>query len=43
MFQLTERDKTELVEFLQDIVRTPSMSGEEERVAIRIAAAMRRA
>ena len=43
MFQLTERDKTELVEFLQDIVRTPSMSGEEERVATRIAAAMRRA
>jgi putative selenium metabolism hydrolase len=43
MFQLTDRDKTELVEFLQDIVRTPSPSGQEERVATRLAAAMRRA
>jgi putative selenium metabolism hydrolase len=43
MFQLTDHDKTELVEFLQDIVRTPSLSGEEDRVAARIAAAMRRA
>ncbi len=43
MFELTDRDKDELVEFLQDIVRTPSFSGEEDRVATRIAAAMRRA
>jgi putative selenium metabolism hydrolase len=43
MFQLTKRDKDELVEFLQDIVRTPSPSGREDRVATRIAAAMRRA
>ena len=43
MFQLTAHDKKELVEFLQDIVRTPSLSGAEERVATRIAAAMRRA
>lgn len=43
MFRLTEHDKTELVEFLQDIVRTPSLSGQEDRVATRIAAAMRRA
>jgi putative selenium metabolism hydrolase len=43
MFQLVGRDKAELVEFLQDIVRTPSLSGEEDRVAMRIAAAMRRA
>jgi putative selenium metabolism hydrolase len=43
MFQLTERDKTELVEFLQDLVRTPSLSGQEDRVAARVAAAMRRA
>lgn len=43
MFQLTKRDKDELVEFLQDIVRTPSPSGQEARVATRIAAAMRRA
>jgi putative selenium metabolism hydrolase len=43
MFQLTDQDKTELVEFLQDIVRTPSLSGQEERVATRLAAAMRRA
>jgi putative selenium metabolism hydrolase len=42
-FQLTQRDKDELVEFLQDIVRTPSLSGEEDRVAARMAAAMRRA
>ncbi len=43
MFQLTAHDKAELVEFLQDIVRTPSLSGQEDRVATRIAAAMRRA
>lgn len=43
MFRLTDHDKDELVEFLQDIVRTPSLSGEEDRVATRIAAAMRRA
>jgi putative selenium metabolism hydrolase len=43
VFQLTDRDKDELVEFLQDIVRTPSPSGREDRVATRIAAAMRRA
>jgi putative selenium metabolism hydrolase len=43
VFQLTDRDKDELVEFLQDIVRTPSLSGNEDRVATRIAAAMRRA
>lgn len=43
MFQLTDRDKNELVEFLQDIVRTPSLSENEDRVAPRIAAAMRRA
>ncbi len=43
MFQLTEHDKTELIEFLQDIIRTPSLSGQEDRVATRIAAAMRRA
>ena len=43
MFQLTDHDKTELVEFLQDIVRTPSLSGKEDRVAARVAAAMRRA
>jgi putative selenium metabolism hydrolase len=43
MFQLTAHDKTELVEFLQDIVRTPSLSGQEARVATRVAAAMRRA
>lgn len=43
MFRLTAHDKTELVEFLQDIVRTPSLSGQEDRVATRIAAAMRRA
>jgi putative selenium metabolism hydrolase len=43
MLQLTDHDKDELVEFLQDIVRTPSLSGEEDRVATRIAAAMRRA
>ncbi len=43
MFQLTDRDKAGLAEFLQDIVRTPSYSGEEERVATRVAAAMRRA
>jgi putative selenium metabolism hydrolase len=42
MFQLTDHDKSELVEFLQDIVRTPSPSGKEDRVATRIAAAMRR-
>lgn len=42
MFQLTDRDKHELVEFLQDIVRTPSLSGAEDRVATRIVAAMRR-
>jgi putative selenium metabolism hydrolase len=43
MFRLTDHDKDELVEFLQDIVRTPSLSGQEDRVATRIAAAMRRA
>jgi putative selenium metabolism hydrolase len=43
MFQLTDYDKDELVDFLRDIVRTPSLSGEEDRVAMRIAAAMRRA
>jgi putative selenium metabolism hydrolase len=43
MFQLSDHDKTELVEFLQDIVRTPSLSGQEDRVATRVAAAMRRA
>jgi putative selenium metabolism hydrolase len=43
MFQLTDKDKDELVEFLQDIVHTPSLSGEEDRVAARIAAALRRA
>jgi putative selenium metabolism hydrolase len=43
MFELTDHDRTELVDFLQDIVRTPSLSGEEDRVATRIAAAMRRA
>jgi putative selenium metabolism hydrolase len=43
MFQLSDHDKTELVEFLQDIIRTPSLSGEEDRVAMRVAAAMRRA
>ncbi len=43
MFQLTSHDQNELVEFLQDIIRTPSLSGQEDRVATRIAAAMRRA
>jgi len=43
MFQLTKRHKDEMVEFLQDIVRTPSPSGQEDRVATRLAAAMRRA
>jgi putative selenium metabolism hydrolase len=43
MFELSENDKEELVEFLQDIVHTPSPSGKEDRVATRIAAAMRRA
>ena len=43
MFQLTAHDEAELSEFLQDIVRTPSLSGQEDRVATRIAAAMRRA
>lgn len=43
MLQLTEQDKAELIEFLRDIVRTPSLSGQEDRVATRIAAAMRRA
>jgi putative selenium metabolism hydrolase len=41
--RLTDLDKEELTEFLQDIVRTPSPSGEEDRVATRVAAAMRRA
>jgi putative selenium metabolism hydrolase len=43
VFQLTGQDKSELIEFLQDIVRTPSFSEQEDRVATRIAAAMRRA
>jgi len=43
MFQLSSQDQNELVEFLQDIIRTPSPSGQEDRVATRIAAAMRRA
>ncbi len=42
-FALTDRDKTALVEFLQDIIRTPSLSGQEDRVATRVIAAMRRA
>ncbi len=36
-------DRKELVSFLQDLVRTPSLSGQEDRLATRIAAAMRRA
>jgi putative selenium metabolism hydrolase len=42
MFRLTDGDKQELVEFLQDLVCTPSPSGQEDRVATRVAAAMRR-
>jgi putative selenium metabolism hydrolase len=43
VFKVTNHGKNELVEFLQDIVRTPSLSEQEDRVAMRIAAAMRRA
>ncbi|RMF27110.1 MAG: YgeY family selenium metabolism-linked hydrolase, partial [Chloroflexi bacterium] len=42
MFTLSRSDREELVEFLQDLIRTPSPSTQEEAVAIRIAAAMRR-
>lgn len=42
MFQLTRRDQNACQEFLRDLVRTPSFSGQEEAVAERIAAEMRR-
>lgn len=38
---MTHLRKNELVRFCQDIVRTPSVSGQEEAVANKIAAKMK--
>lgn len=42
MFELPAADQTACIEFLKDLVRTPSLSGSEGRVAGRIADEMRR-
>lgn len=43
MPELTPQDETACIEFLRDLVRTPSLSGGEEAVAARVAEEMRRA
>jgi putative selenium metabolism hydrolase len=42
MFSLSSQDRSDLVAFLQDLIRIPSVSTEEEAVAERLAEEMRR-
>lgn len=42
MPELTPQDQARCIEFLQELVQTPSLSGEEQKVAARVAAEMRR-
>jgi putative selenium metabolism hydrolase len=42
MFQLSERDRQDMIAFLQDLVRIPSYSTQEEQVAERLAEEMER-
>jgi len=42
MLQLSPQDQHDCIEFLRDLVRTPSLSGQEERLAQRVEAEMRR-